>query len=976
MPPKKARINANKAIVVRPGKNLYQPDPPAAIPGVHTLLKPVIVVANPAFQLKLKNLNQLGGLVGHPPKLGNAGTSMMDGRMQAVALVVLRDKNGGTRRGIELQLLDKAGGTLLDLSRTDANGVVLLRFPMTPGPRTNPTTGLVQLADGSKNINVSVPPAPKQHTVVQFLVDDVTAFPNNSQVVADNPLTRLPRDFTTTLCNAVSAVLPTVPDPIFQNIAAAGDFRSQRTPLYKHITIPRVVENPRAGGDPPPPNRRFLVRVLQEWKFIGYTLGELANVEPLDPGTLVRETLASVEQVAQQLSRTLENTSSSLLQQLQSSLCQLASVHTVVNVATHLDSGVSTGLSAPGAGPGALIGGILGGPVGAIVGGLFGAVAGGVDAGTGTTSNTSAHTDIGVDNSLHVNSRVQFASSLVNQAVRLLTSTLHQTQTSVSRELGRVSPLLDRVSNLLHWTLYENYMVCSYPEDLFEITTEQFVSQPDNIPSDITVYFLDEEIVDYRRYFEPVLLEPRLAGYFDILRDAVVMRLAGGRPITQIRFIVDYSAVGINANLNIRVGADELILNLTTSGTRAEGVLYSSPVIPSSIGPLDLLLSAVPLPALPSPFPFFIPPPPAPTGTVTVSRIELWFDGAALAGPDQTLSGGAVAALSVTNASSPPALTASALAIMLTPPLRLVDTTKDPLFRHINRNHTYYMGVLAQAALNIPSLRTDAAQLAAYPYDSDIWRLPILGFEGDRVLILKNAPFTVDPTTGAITSTDPDVQALLADDMGAATVVQLASPGAYGESLKGLLTLLNVDPNKLVDESTLIHPALLPQPAPVLPGSGGGIGPAGPVGPMGPIGPIGPLGPIGPQGLPSVAGPQGVPGAPGVAGPGGPQGLPGAAGPAGPQGLPGPPGPQGLPCWIAEALWGVDDVRTHVLRFWLTNVYEKTQPGRFIVGLYRLLGRPVARAINKHRFLASVFRPIFERAYRRAANDLQAASLN
>ena len=60
MPPKKAHINANKAIGVRPGKNLYQPDPPAAIPGVHTLLKPVIVVANPAFQLKLKDLNQLG----------------------------------------------------------------------------------------------------------------------------------------------------------------------------------------------------------------------------------------------------------------------------------------------------------------------------------------------------------------------------------------------------------------------------------------------------------------------------------------------------------------------------------------------------------------------------------------------------------------------------------------------------------------------------------------------------------------------------------------------------------------------------------------------------------------------------------------------------------------------------------------------------------------------------------------------------
>ncbi len=51
--------------------------------------------------------------------------------MRAMALIVLRDKKGATRAGIELQLLDKNTGDLLDQSRTDANGVVLLRFPMT-----------------------------------------------------------------------------------------------------------------------------------------------------------------------------------------------------------------------------------------------------------------------------------------------------------------------------------------------------------------------------------------------------------------------------------------------------------------------------------------------------------------------------------------------------------------------------------------------------------------------------------------------------------------------------------------------------------------------------------------------------------------------------------------------------------------------------------------------------------------------------
>ena len=42
-----------------------------------------------------------------------------------------------------------------------------------------------------------------------------------------------------------------------------------------------------------------------------------------------------------------------------------------------------------------------------------------------------------------------------------------------------------------------------------------------------------------------------------------------------------------------------------------------------------------------------------------------------------------------------------------------------------------------------------APQLVNFPYDHDIWRLLILGFEGDRVLILKN----VDPQ-------DPDVVTL------------------------------------------------------------------------------------------------------------------------------------------------------------------------------------------------------------------------
>src|SRR5207302_5514364 len=211
-----ATVNVSPtAEAIRTNVNLYLPDPPAADPAVHTLLKPLTVTANKNLLVKMKDPKGLGGLLGRPPKLGNAGTAMMDGRMQPVALVVLRDKKGATKKGVELQLLDKAGGTLLDLSRTDINGVVLLRFPMSGSTRNNPTPGVVQLADGSKSVSFNIPPAPTQHAVVPFLLDDVTALAgagNASDLPPDNPLTRLPRDFTTDLCNAVSAVIPTVPD--------------------------------------------------------------------------------------------------------------------------------------------------------------------------------------------------------------------------------------------------------------------------------------------------------------------------------------------------------------------------------------------------------------------------------------------------------------------------------------------------------------------------------------------------------------------------------------------------------------------------------------------------------------------------------------------------------------------------------------------------------------------------------------------
>ncbi len=96
------------------------------------------------------------------------------------------------------------------------------------------------------------------------------------------------------------------------------------------------------------------------------------------------------------------------------------------------------------------------------------------------------------------------------------------------------------------------------------------------------------------------------------------------------------------------------------------------------------------------------------------------------------------------------------------------------------------------------SLRDDAPELASFNGEHALWRLPILGFEGDRVLVLSD----VDPAT------DADAKRFF-EDAGAATIVQLAAPGAYAEALQGLL--------ELTDAAGKIHPALQPPPVPVMP---------------------------------------------------------------------------------------------------------------------------------------------------------------
>lgn len=861
---------------------------------------------------------------------------------------------------------------LVDITTTNVNGLALLRFLMRTG--NNPSRGRVELIDGTLTQDVSVPPN------IQYISIEVIlpALPALLLPPRDNPLERLPMDFTVELCEAVTQLQGRLSDPIFGKVAAPEDFRSGRTRLIKRLTVPRIsvgadilsvarngnvatittvgphglfvgdqvtisgTNDPSFRGTytvtgissplpaPAPatvltyantgpalattvsvglarrsPPRRYLVRLRQEWMFLGYTLGELAGVEALDPGTIIQDITRTLQRTTERVSEAVDQFSSMAQDLVRSVMNQASSIDSLLHVATRSNTSTTAtgfgGIGLTGSVGGGLLGGVLG-PIGGLIGGLFGGgggsagigLGGSIGSSVGTSVFASATTTSRVNTSLHVNSLLQTARSIVNRTIRTAASTLKDLESTTATQIGRVSPLLSRVTNLFRWMVYENYAVCTHVEDVVEVTTVK-ITEPATNP--IQPLFADDEIAfEYRRFLEPALLEPQLRPHFDILREAIALREAGGTPISAVHMAIDYTAVFFGADLRIVIGDRDMTVRINPPGGSVRRWMAISPTLPGVIGQVELTLTARP-PNFPNIFgidftQFF------PNAKVTVNDIRFWYGTSPATAPEQTVSFGTT--LEVTFA-APSAMQSPQMA----PQPQSIDTTKDPLFRHINRNRSYYFGILAQAAQQIPALRDDAPELANFNGDHELWRLPIIGFEGDRVMVLSD----VQPT-------DPDAQNLL-DDIGAATIVQLAAPGAYGEALKGLLTLLPVDPTKLLDEGGLVHPALLPTPPAIIPGTGGvgggGVGIPGPAGPAGPAGIPGVSGPAGvagvagaagaaglagPQGIPGLAGPggpQGLAGPSGVAGVAGPQGLPGAAGPAGPAGVPGPPGPQGLP---------------------------------------------------------------------------------
>lgn len=725
------------------------------------------------FQTDLEELLDL------PATLSARATRAHDGRQVKLVLVTVHDRTGHSRPGIPLQLLD-AKGTVVDRSFTSRTGLAILRFPETGEAHAHrggaaaqpaPTKGTVRILDGSANgiANAVEIPAGSQFADLTLMLQTLPALPvataadavNDTGLwpppgLGDDPFTNLPPDFTPELCDAIAAKVGDERDSLLGKLGDADDFRTQKKPLIKRLSVVR--NGVSVDGQEP---RRYLVRVRQSWIFLGYTLGELAEVDSLDPGSVIDETVGTVERSVEQVSRLVDQARSFASSSMSDVLRQTNRIDTLVQAATSTE--VNASVSGWGIG----------------IPGLFGAGSLGVGVGLRTGATTSTN----VDTSLNVNHAISTAQSFVNEAIHTATSTLSSLARTVTTSVGRVSPLLSRVTNLLRWRVYENYAVCTHVEDILELKSVPVLAIDETQRPQAGIVtnpvFSPVEIAEYRRFFEPALLEPRLRSEYQSLVDMVRVG-PEGRPITHVTVEAEYSANVAQGRLVAEINGVAAELRLRPGSGRAVGVVrFPQPVPASALSRVELRLTAT-----------------VPGGflneiidhlfTVDITSVSVW----AGREPGMPPSDTDPIRLHVDGDT-----TVAETTMFFTATPTLVDATKNPLWTHVNQNPSYYLGVLAQAALLYPSLRDDSDKLRQIP--GEVWRLPIVGFEGNRIIVAK------DPEEG-----NDDVERLLGD-RGAATLVQIAAPGAYSEALQGLLSL--------VDAEGLIHPSLIPVPAPVTP---------------------------------------------------------------------------------------------------------------------------------------------------------------
>src|SRR6185503_4612081 len=80
-------------------------------------------------------------------------------------------------------------------------------------------------------------------------------------------------------------------------------------------------------------------------------------------------------------------------------------------------------------------------------------------------------------------------------------------------------------------------------------------------------------------------------------------------------------------------------------------------------------------------------------------------------------------------------------------------------------------------------------------------------------------------------------------------------------------------------------------------------------------------------------------------------------------------GASAMACWVAMALYGDDDPRTHLLRHWINHVWAKeSRIGAAFLNLYKRFGVRIAAIVKRNRFVRRAARVVFDRLLARAQN--------
>ena len=347
-------------------------------------------------------------------------------------------------------------------------------------------------------------------------------------------------------------------------------------------------------------------------------------------------------------------------------------------------------------------------------------------------------------------------------------------------EVAQAAPAEGRATTLLAWGLVERHAVRSQVEAVHEVHAVPLPPPP--------VLGLADAVA-LRHVLAPALLDPALAPRFATLEETWRNRAAGQVPLASVQVEVAYEAPAAGGLLRVELHGHAVDVPLPRGGTRAHATLpLPAPLARASLDGVGLRLAlADDAPPL--------PPDATPEGRLrrmqAVLRARAQDDQARRARVEVTGLALRLATregeawtqrvqpgqpLRVDHAQPTRAAHAPLEAVPAPPPAEA-----DPLLRHLDDHRAHYALVLLEAALRDPSARALAPHLRALPPDHPLWRLPALGLDGDRILLV--APARPE---------DAYARALL-EDPGAATVARVPLAAAYGEALPGLVSLPSTD---------------------------------------------------------------------------------------------------------------------------------------------------------------------------------------